>query len=119
MFNRFWRNTRTEKHRPDDPLNTDPPPASVPPAPASAKKYTCVGCGCVMTADGQDIWHMGEKYKTFQKQAETITKKDEEISRLTSELATVKQELAALRSSGSAVASHRPGARVHTGAAGS
>lgn len=94
-----------------DPLETATP---APPAPVrEGRKLTCVFCDCVMTADGQDIYHLGERAKKFQKHEETITKKDEEIARLNAKIAEQQQQIDALKGSGeSRSASHRPGGRV-------
>jgi hypothetical protein len=100
---------------PDDPLNTDnTPPVVVPPQTGARRAgQKCVFCECVMTGDGQDIWHLGDKAKEYKKHQETIAKKDEEISKLSSEITELKRQLAALSpSSGSGTATHRPGSRV-------
>jgi hypothetical protein len=64
-----------------------------------------------MTVDGQDIYHMGDKAKVFQKHQETIEKKDAEIALLSEKIRALEAERDALRGSGS-TASHRAGARV-------
>jgi hypothetical protein len=112
-MNRFWRNTRTEKHRPDpDPLGTDPPA----PAPAAGnpppREIVCSACGCKLARNGE-IVATGDTYKKFLKHDSVIEQKDAEIARLERELTAVKQERDALKGSGSASASgHRPGSRV-------
>lgn len=112
-MNRFWRNTRTEKHRPDpptDPLNTDTPPA---PPPASERKCVCEFCGCQLTPRGE-VLRMGEAAKNFRKHEEIVERKDKEIANLNRELAEVKQERDALKASsgGGTSTGHRPGSRI-------
>lgn len=82
---------------PDDPLETTPPAAATAPARESNRKTKCVFCECVMTVDGIDIYHMGDKAKSFQKLQEVIDKKDQEIARTNEELRTVKAERDALK----------------------
>jgi len=110
LVNRFWRNTRTEKHRPDDPLGTDPPRNDPPSGP---RDITCGACGCKIARSGE-ILKTGETYKAFLKHEQTIEEKDREIARLAAEVAEEKRKNEALRaaqgSGGSA--SHRPGNRV-------
>jgi hypothetical protein len=110
-MNRFWRNTRTEKHRPDDPLATDPPTPGTP-AREVQRDIICSACGCKLARNGE-IVATGDNYKKFLKHESALEKKDEEINRLQAELTAVKQERDALKGSGSASASgHRPGSRV-------
>lgn len=91
-------------------LDTNPP--VIPPPRVESKKTKCVFCECVMTVDGQDIYHMGEKAKGFQKMDERLAKKDEEISKLQTELTEVKRERDALISGSGQSHQHRPGGRV-------
>lgn len=109
-MNRFWRNTRFEKHRPDDPLATDPPRND---PPAGPRDITCGACGCKIARSGE-ILKTGDAYKSFLKHEQTIEEKDREIARLTAELAEEKRKLEALRaaSSSGGGASHGPGKRV-------
>lgn len=79
---------------------------------SDSKKTKCVFCECVMTVDGQDIYHMGEKAKAFQKQDERLAKKDEEIAKLQADLTEVKRERDALVSGSETSHRHRPGGRV-------
>jgi hypothetical protein len=102
---------------PDDPLETNPPPAGVAVVTPVGKRFTCVGCGCTMTANGQDIWSLGEGYKEWKEQsakhAKAIEKLNEEISALRAELTAVKTERDALKGSGvPATSGHRPGRRI-------
>lgn len=98
---------------PDDVLDTNTPPATLAvPVRESSRKTKCVFCECVMTVDGADIYHMGDKAKSFQKQEERIAKKDEEIAKLGAELTEVKRERDALVSGGDSSHRHRPGGRV-------
>ena len=108
--NRFWRNTRTEKHHPDaDPLDTAPPPAPAPAA--SPKNCVCEFCHCQLTPRGEII-RMGDVAREYRKHDEAIEAKDKEIRRLESELATVKTERDALKSGGSSPASRRVGQAI-------
>lgn len=106
--NRFWRNTRTEKHYPD-PLDTGLPPA---PVPAPAKKIVCEFCGCQLSPAGE-VMRMGEEAKKYRDHGEVVVAKDKEIARLNADLIEVRRERDALKASGEGSASgHRPGARV-------
>ena len=81
---------------PDDPLEVTP--TNLPPkAPPASRKVQCCFCECVMTADGQDIWHLGEKAKQYQKMDERMAKKDEEIAKLNDEIRALKEERDALK----------------------
>lgn len=108
--NPFWRNTRTEKHRPDppvnDPLNTDPPRS---PAPDVRRKCVCEFCECKLTPQGEII-EMGEKAKRFRNHDNVLEGKDREITRLSAEIAALKVENEQLKGSGRS--SHRLGAKV-------
>jgi hypothetical protein len=110
-WNKFWRNTRTEKHRPDDPLNTDPPT----PPPAQPRDIICGACGCKIARSGE-ILKTGDAYKGFLKHEQTIEAKDREIAALTAETTALKQEISTLKaqmsSGGSSASGHRPGGRV-------
>ena len=100
----------------EDVLDTNNPPVTPPVVVrADSKKTKCVYCECVMTVDGQDIYHMGEKAKSFQKFDERLAKKDEEISKLQAELTEVKRERDALISGSGESHRHRPGGRVMRG----
>lgn len=104
-MNRFFRNTRTEKHFASggDPLRTvDPPPA---PAPAGARYTKCDFCGCKLTAGGQ-VFEMSPEAYAFRDQkdahARAISVKDTEIADLKREKERLQAELnAAQGSSGS------------------
>jgi hypothetical protein len=112
MRNPFWRNTRTEKHHPDDPLNTDPP--STPSAPAPPRDIVCGACGCKIARSGE-ILKTGETYKQFLKHEQTIESKDREIASLTAEVVALKQEVSTLKaqsSGGGSASGHRPGGRI-------
>jgi len=107
-MNPFWRNTRTEKHRPD-PLDTTVPP----PPPPQPREIVCSACGCKIARSGE-VLSTGDTYKNFLKHEQTIEGKDREITRLTAELAEEKRkvsELSAQLGSGRGT-SHRPGSRV-------
>jgi hypothetical protein len=108
-MNRFWRNTRLEKHFPDDPLNTDPPATP----PAQPREIVCAACGCKIARSGE-ILSTGETYKKFLKHEQTIEGKDREISALNAELTRVKEEVTALNAKLGAGSSsgHRPGNRI-------
>jgi hypothetical protein len=113
-MNRFWRNTRTEKHRPDgDPLSSDPPRNDPPRNDPPPREIVCSACGCKLARNGE-IVATGDTYKKFLKHDRIIEEKDTEIARLQAELTAVKQERDALKAnSGSAsVSGHRPGSRV-------
>lgn len=83
---------------PDDPLETNPTPTPVISS-SGQKRFTCVGCGCVMTANGQDIWSLGEGYKEWKKLEDRLAKKDEEIGKLNEEIRALKAERDALKGS--------------------
>lgn len=84
MLNRFFRNTRLEKHHPDAPeLSPDPP--SPPAAPArTGRGCTCEFCGCRLTAEGEII-KVGDAAKSFRKQEDTILELGKNIDALTKE----------------------------------
>jgi hypothetical protein len=81
-----------------DPLATVDPPSTPSARSESSRKTKCVFCDCVMTVDGQDIYHLGERAKAFQKSDERLAKKDEEIAKLQEEIRAVKAERDALKS---------------------
>jgi hypothetical protein len=108
QVNRFWRNTRTEKHHPDDVLDTNLPPVVLPVA--SRRKTVCEFCECQVTPNGEVIV-IGEKAKNFRKHDEILEKRDAEIRRLTEEISALKAERDALRG-GSAGSGHRAGHRI-------
>ena len=95
-----------------DPLSTQPTPAATPAPRSERRQLKCVFCDCVMTGDGQDVYHMGEKAKEFEKLSERLAGKDEEIAKLQREIADLKGQLAAVTSSGTGQHGHRPGSRV-------
>jgi hypothetical protein len=108
-LNLFWKNTRLEKHRPDDPLNTDPPAAP----PTGPHNTICGACGCKIARSGE-ILATGETYKKFLKHEQTLEKKDREIEAANTEITRLKAEVAALNTKlgeGSA-SGHRPGGRI-------
>lgn len=92
--NIFWRNTRTEKHRPDDPLSTDPPAAPPVNPPISRRGCVCEFCECTLAPSGE-VLKVGDKAKLFRRHDEAIEKKDKEISRLETEVADLKAKLQA------------------------
>lgn len=99
---------------PDDPLNTTPAPV-IPPTPVG-KRFRCVGCGCTMTANGEDIWSLGEGYKEWKdsasKYAKAIEKLNEELTAARADLANTKAELDALKGSSGGGTSRRIGSRI-------
>lgn len=108
---RFWRNTRTEKHRPDDPLDTNNPPTPSP-TPTLPRDTTCGACGCRLARSGE-ILATGENYKKFLKHEQIVEGKDREIAKLQADLAEMTRERDALKGSGGSSASgHRPGGRI-------
>ena len=111
--NRFWRNTRTEKHRPDPTNTDDPPPAPPQVPPVQSGNVTCGGCGCKLARNGEII-STGERYKSFLKHDQTVEKKDAEIATLTADNTKLKQRITELEGSRPAAASHVVGSKVRT-----
>ena len=102
---------------PDDPLNTDPLTVPTTPTPAPARsgpRTRCVFCECVMTGDGQDVYHLGDKAKAFAKLDERLAEKDAEIAKLNEKVSALNAELTSLRV-GTATPTRRIGERIARG----
>ena len=98
-MNPFWRNTRTEKHRPEgDPLSTDPPPPVTGRRDEGPREIVCAGCGCRIARNG-DILSTGDTYKKHLKHEQVLEAKDREIEKLSRELNDAKEEITRLKGS--------------------
>lgn len=111
-MNRFWRNTRLEKHRPDpaDPLDTN----NLPPAPPSnppRRKIVCEFCECQLTPNGEII-SLGTKAKIHRDHSDVVERKDSEIHKLTEEISGLRKQLSEATGSRSTGSGHRAGSRV-------
>ncbi len=84
----FWRNTRTEKHHPDDPPELRPDP-SPPPPPSRGTGCTCEFCGCRLTSGGEII-KVGETAKGYRKQEDVIEALKKSVDDLTKERDVLK-----------------------------
>lgn len=108
MNNRFWRNTKTEKHRPDsDPLDTNP--IALPPP--SDRKCICEYCGSQLTPRGE-VLRMGEKAKELRKLEETLEKRNSEISKLQTEVNELKAKISEMEGRARGSSSRSIGSRV-------
>lgn len=89
-MNIFWRNTRTEKHRPDDPdplLSPDVPTAVVPTPEKKSTKNTCAECGAVLLPSGEHSEcavlthkrHEEEEKKALKEKADLLERENAEL----------------------------------------
>lgn len=97
MLNRFWRNTRHEKHHPDPPaeLAPDVAPASGSGDRAAGRGCTCEFCECRLTASGE-VLRLGAKAKGFREHETTVEALKKQIDELTKERDILKAASAAI-----------------------